>query len=525
MSKPTYKLEVELDGSGGGWTDISRDMLQDCSWNRGMASSGPLDLIAPSCRFTFKLRNGTNTTAGVEGYYSPWHASRLPGWGTGIRVRWTITWNGTDYDEFIGWIVSIDPLPGAYGERTVQVTALDWMDKASTQTLSTALPTLVLATYEGIFSALVGGVAIAPPNGTSTDHGYLPYSNNYPYVFDTIKRDRPNLYAEFQKLANGERARVFLLGDGTLCSQSWQQRAADPSAASATFTASHIEDMNVVMDRETVITRVRGTVWPRKASASSTLQLFILQNQGNVLEIDPGESIELDCPFTDPTQTAYRVGSDSVLSPVATTDYLFNSASNGTGTNLTSSLGVSFVVHGARGVATLTNNHASTTGFVTLFKVRGRVIDHYAKHTVVAKDTAAISAFGDRVLDVDMPYLSNSRAAKFLVEGWLEDYKVPSPRNPWVSFRAIDDGTRMEAFFLDLTTSGGASFSTRVALTESVTGVAGSLFWINGIEKTLSRGGVLNCKWYLEEVHGQANPLLPWILGTSGLGVDNRLSG
>lgn len=70
--------------------------------------------------------------------------------------------------------------------------------------------------------------------------------------------------------------------------------------------------------------------------------------------------------------------------PVAATDYLANDAADGSGTNRTSSLGVSVDDLGGGWLSIeLTNNHSGTI-HVTYFQIRGIPLDHYADRAIVS---------------------------------------------------------------------------------------------------------------------------------------------
>ena len=76
-------LEVELNGRGGGWTDISADLADsNIEAERGMSGNGVADHVASSGPAKFELIN-----EGPRGQYSIQHANRTSGWALGIGVR------------------------------------------------------------------------------------------------------------------------------------------------------------------------------------------------------------------------------------------------------------------------------------------------------------------------------------------------------------------------------------------------------------------------------------------------------
>ena len=133
---------MELSGAGGGWTDLSAagDVFKEgLTISHGIQGSSPLDLVASTGSCTFAMRNSTGNSGTTLGYYSPRHASVRSGWnlGIGCRIRITDPDTSTVHTRFIGRIHAIDPMPGQYRERRVDVIAVDWLDAAARRPGST----------------------------------------------------------------------------------------------------------------------------------------------------------------------------------------------------------------------------------------------------------------------------------------------------------------------------------------------------------------------------------------------------
>lgn len=111
---------------------------------------------------------------------------------------------------------------------------------------------------------------------------------------------------------------------------------------------------------------VRLKVHPRKAASSG----MIFQLQGEVPSIPAGQTLIM---FGDYSYNGNSVPAINVITPVATTDYVLNSQSNGLGSDLTSSATLRFYDFGNTFKMALANGSASTA-YVTLFKVRGDAV-------------------------------------------------------------------------------------------------------------------------------------------------------
>jgi hypothetical protein len=101
----------------------------------------------------------------------------------------------------------------------------------------------------------------------------------------------------------------------------------------------------------------------------------------------------------------------NVITPVATTDYLVNSATDGTGTDLTGSCTVTVDVF-STGAKISIENTSGSIGYITLLKVRGDAIIAQANVRVLAEDTASQSKYGVRTFDLDGPWVQNTNAAR-----------------------------------------------------------------------------------------------------------------
>lgn len=111
---------------------------------------------------------------------------------------------------------------------------------------------------------------------------------------------------------------------------------------------------------------VRLKVHPRNAASSGT----IFQLVGEIPSVPAGESLVL---FGDYSYNNARVPAVNVVTPVATTDWLWNSQSDGGGSNLTGSFTMTFRDFGDTFYIKFVNGSGSE-GFLTLMKVRGQAV-------------------------------------------------------------------------------------------------------------------------------------------------------
>ncbi len=82
-------VELELDGAGQGWTDVTRDVLVrgGVSWDYGLPGPTPTDTTAQIGECRFLLDNSLGNSAGIAGSYAPGHAHARAGFDLGIACR------------------------------------------------------------------------------------------------------------------------------------------------------------------------------------------------------------------------------------------------------------------------------------------------------------------------------------------------------------------------------------------------------------------------------------------------------
>ena len=114
--------------------------------------------------------------------------------------------------------------------------------------------------------------------------------------------------------------------------------------------------------------------------------------------------------------TAYDVV-DSIRVPVATTDYTANSQSDGGGTDMTGDLTVTLPLisdyQGRGTIVRVTNNHVSTTAFLTLLRLRAdQAYQDFESTIYQTSDTASQNDHGVRSHRIDCRYIDAYDTAK-----------------------------------------------------------------------------------------------------------------
>lgn len=167
------------------------------------------------------------------------------------------------------------------------------------------------------------------------------------------------------------------------------------------------------------------------------------------ISIAAGETRKISARYRDPDNETARVGGKDFIAPASGTDYVANTQSNGSGTNVTSSLGVFVSFVAASAEITLVNN-TNATMYVTTLQLRGTPIIAYNPESVTVRDAQSIYDYNRHVKVLNLPMISDAEMARNLAYMLLGRYKKPFARFERVGFRAEESGA-LEGYALNRT--------------------------------------------------------------------------
>ena len=493
----TLRIDAELAGVGGGWTDITEDVYTDppVVIAYGIDGSGPLDRIARTGQLTFGLDNSDQNSGGLKGYYSPGNSSVRTGWNVGIRVRCVVEYDGTSFYKFIGTLNSVEHAAGAQTDYRVLCTVLDWMDDAAKQR------TANIATQTGkradeIISTVVSNMTRQP---ISTS--YAEAQMAYPYALDTAEDEKTSAMTELARAVMSDLGYLYIKGDtsagGVL---RFEDRRVRQAAVIAQSTLVDVAEMAVARSRDAIYNRLKVAINPRRVDAAATTVLY-QYDAAQLLAIGPSETVTIVGQYRDPDQRAQRVGGVDLVAPVAYTDYAF-----GTGpgdTSLTANLSVTATTGGNSAIIELTNGGAAS-GFVTLLQVRGRGLYDYDQVVLQDADAASRTAYGEFVLSIDLPHEARQHVAQSILDVMLARYKDPRDVITSLTFDAATSALLSAALAREP--------GDLVAIAENESGVDANYF-INGVRYSVEWPG-LKCSWILAPDYDTATV---FVLNTSTL--------
>jgi len=480
-------LQMELMGIGQGWTDITPDTRASdlpLKWERGIKGTSPLDRVAGIGTCTFGLNNHANNSLQRESAYSPGHANCRRGFQIGAGVRVALIRNTAGVETTVyhwrGRLDVIKPKPGSNQNRLVSCQAVDFIDELARFKLA-GIPTQINKRSNELFATLIAAMprqpaAVEAPEGIDT----------FPFAFDNI-RDGATGLSECQRIALSELALIYPKGDstsgGTLVCES--RRTRGRAAANVQVFDNTMHAMEVSRKRGNIINRAQVITHPRKVGASATVVLAELQSKP---AIAAGETLSIRLRYRDPDQTAARVGGTDMQPLVAGTDWAVNSASDGTGTNLTSGCSATASFDGAEVEVAITNN-SGLSGYITKIAPRGRPLLDYEPATVQAEDPASQITYGDNVMRLDMQYQSDQVVASGAAQYIVGLYKDDVTNVDRFGFLANASAELLDALF-------NREISDRIGIRETVTGLTDTIpgstatrgFFINSIAVTATIG-------------------------------------
>ena len=478
ISTLQWGVEAEFSGAGSGWTNISADVRATapvvCEY--GIDGQDPTDRVASTGTLSFALDNSEGNSGSTLGYYSPFSTVKRSGFDFNIGVRFWLWYGPNKVYKHVGKLDVVQPTPGRYGVRTTQCQSVDWMDDAA----RIDLPSLATATSQRgdqLLTTIIAAMT-STPAASSFDTG----ASTFTYAFDGATGQKLKVREELIKIAASEQGYIYIQGDstqgGTLRFEARGARTTSPTTALTFDNDMAREGMGTTGSRSDIFSTVQVIVHPTTI-AGSTTELWTLG--GAETRIRAGQTLTIDGGFKDANGNA--CGGSSMVAPVATTDYLLNTAANGSGSNLTGSATV-VATYSGQGVSYAITNGSGSDGYVTRAVARGKAVTR----TDVTIEKTVAGSYGERTLVIDLPYGTSLNIANNIAT-YLSTYlSQPVARVKSVKFLASKSATFLAAA---LATEPGD----QVAITEAATGLVSQLFNVQKIRLELQPGGILWCTW------------------------------
>lgn len=489
------RIDLEL---ATGWTDVGDDLIADpVRFKRGLAGPGPVDRLQAPGWMSFTLDNTNQNSVGLADAYTPGHANVRNGFRHGTRVRLWIADESVGRYVWAGRIKSILPDPPVTGLRVSTVTCEDKF-ATLTQLDVSSLALMKDASEDELLQAIVD-LMDDPPANIDFDAGL----DSYPFAFDDVGGGA-KAASVAQDVLQSALAYLYARGDET-DGETWrmENRAARTLEESViTLEATDFENAKEVIDvpstLEQVINIADVLTVPRRVDAAATT---VLVNADAPIEVSDGETVEVFLDYRDPANVAEYVGGDDMVAPSDGSgadpiiDWSANTASDGSGSDVTGDVTVTAAFFGARALVEISNASGGTAyvrgpaGGEGL-QLRGRGLYRYA--TVMSRGTnpLSITKFGEHSLPqpLVMPY-QNRREIGQAAADYLSHIYGGQPTPERIRpLSEIDDELTTQAILRDI--------GDKITLGESAVKIDGGLdVFIHNVEGELQLDLRLRIWW------------------------------
>jgi len=435
-------IVYEFEFSTGVWTDVSAHVVGTDKGEMGIADWGPLDRVAKTGSYEFSLHNLNNR-------YTPGHVDCTSGFETGVCFRLRFTYEGRTRTRFHGKIPAegIELNSSAWYSVT-RVTVVDYMEQTAIHEMD--LPEFAEnKRIDEIVPLIIANMPIAP---LATE--YNAGTDTFATVFDTTK-SRTLAIRELAKVAMSELGYIYVKqsdsDDEVLTVDGRYTRSGLSVSKVNIFNGVDYDEEDAIFDNSFIAApqsrgkhyynHIKTITYPRRVDDSAVV-LFTLNRY---IAIDAGDTVFITGRYIDPDQEAQSVSGINMVTPAATTDYLFNVASDGSGADITADLDI-IATYGTNGVEyELTNNNAGT-GYVIFLQARGIGVYTYRPVEYEKRHDASIAIDGKRTLNLSMPYQDNALVGEDFANNQLDTYVTKRLVLESVSFIANSSQFLMNAF-------------------------------------------------------------------------------
>jgi len=423
MAVATYKLQVDWNDNGTSWTDTGEDIdmgrVRGINCFRGRDRASQLTGLSIGGRFSAQVDNRSgdynsfNSSSPIAGNIVP---------GKPVRLLAT---SASQSDQVIwqGHLSRVRPRPISGGDNVVRLEGHGPLSQINVHTMSLAMRTSETT------NVTIGAILdeIGWPTGLRTLGTGQTTITRY-------TADRKFPVTAIRELAAAENGFIWEGNDGKINFDNRHARLVGAALVSqATFSDASgaarpykaIEQLDP-LDSLFNIFSAAVTIF----SVASIATLWTLTQVGTAsVAIAPGESFTWWSSYPTPgTATDGAWGVDAWTTPAATTDYTFNSAAGGGGTNITGSMGLAATKFGNAMKLVFTNNHASLTAYVQTLQARGTAITSGDPITIREEDTTSQTTYNtEREWPAKTEYIPTTQEAYDWAKFNLSIYKDPIP--------------------------------------------------------------------------------------------------
>jgi hypothetical protein len=420
-------LEVDWDNDGNflnANSDVSSDVL-DIAWSRGRDSASQLTGRATAGELEARLKNEDNLYNSFNGD-SDLSGKILPG----IAVRLQISSSSPEFPytfpltfpegepAWRGYLDSVSPSFLRGGNKELLLRATGPLARIAARETAEVVTSTSIRTGAAITLVINDADSTIP---TAIDTGET-----------TMTRWWTSAQPALDAIRSIEETEIGYVGespDGEIVFESRQSRLQAPhitsqatfsDAADATLTYAAIEQIDPMSE---IYNTMNANV--QLYTVGSVAVLWTLAESGSnspPLPVGIAKTFVAKYPTAASAVNASHV--NAWTTTAATTDMLANAAADGTGTNLTSDIGISVAKYSELMKITLTNN-STTDAYITKLQARGTPVTADDPLKIVEEDSTSQTSFGKRTFPLEGPFIPDEQEARDLMAFLLSIHKDP----------------------------------------------------------------------------------------------------
>lgn len=423
------------------------------------------------------------------------------------------------YTQFVkevwtGRVLKATPDAGVHQNRRSHVYCTDYWDQLARKRL-TGLPLQVDTLDHEIFELIVDAMPIQPRSrNVGTGFDILKYA------FDNMEAEKAIPAVEIDRLCRSTLALSWVDGKGTLVYEPRSVRARNflNSMELQPLDYPQGDSIDIQDDRSVQKNLFQAKLHPRTAGDTEVVlyEYHGPSTGGIAVKIEANAPFYLRGIFSEEGQQSWRAGGLDMQAPVPHTDYEFNAAPDGSGTDLTGDVSIT-AQYLANTVIYLIDS--PVTAYLMFLRARGKQVIDHADILAQASDQDHIDENGENSEQLDMPYPTT------------DSVKFGNEVVQYALFISLQTAKRVRTVRLNLegmeisraALAAGREISERIGISEPMNALNGLGFNINAITYEKSGpDGPINISWVPTVSDATAYWLLE-IPGRSELGITTRL--
>ena len=510
-------LEVDWDDDGNfanANSDISSDVLQ-LEWSRGRDSASQLTGRATAGELEARLKNeddlynSFNSDSDLSGKILPGLAVRLL--VSSVSPEFAYTFPITFPESVAAWRGYLDSISPSFlrvGGKQLTLRATGPMARIAARETAEVATSTSIRTGAAITLVINDADSSVPTNIDTGETTMTRWWTAAQGALDAIRDIEESEVGYVGESPTGQI--VFESRQSRLQAPHITSQATFSDAADATLTYVDIEQIDPLGELYNVM-----NAEVQLYTVGSLAVLWTLAESGAdspALRAGAAKIFVARFPTAASATNARHV--NAWTTTAATTDMLANAAADGTGSNLTSDIGISVSKYAESMKITLTNN-STTDAYITKLQARGTPVTADDPLKIVEEDSTSQSSFGKRTFPLEGPFIPSEQDARDLMAYLLSIHKDPmrTMRITWDGAKDTTHGTKARE--LDI-----SDRVTIVADNRSGLGIDED-FFVEHMQHSIDSDGQYRITYECSEATAYAGF---WVLDVGKLGTSTRLA-